>query len=136
MAVWGIGAYNKDKRESRVKEFINNGCACIGWTRKQAPTLYRVFDSIKNGDIIYIKSYYIKEKRVSIKAIGKVIEKDETKPDKDQEIKVNWICKHPIEPEWLNSQEIRYNVYLNTLYQEYNSRILEKIGNAIGEKLI
>ena len=55
MAVWGIGAYYKNSSPlDRTKEFIRDGCAYIGWEESDASALYRMFDSIKAGDLIYI----------------------------------------------------------------------------------
>ena len=79
MTVWGIGAYNKEKKVSRLQEFLDNNCACIGWTEEQAPILYEVLKAVKKDDYIYIKSYYFPKKRLTIKAVGKVKDSKITK---------------------------------------------------------
>ena len=71
MAVWGIGAYYKGSNSSdKTAEFLNDGCAYIGWDETEVSALYWMFDSIKIGDIVYIKSFVPKTKQLHIKAIG------------------------------------------------------------------
>jgi len=73
MAVFGIGAYYDCDVSS---DFVNEECACIGYGKTEASSLYEMLRRIKKGDIIYIKSYAIKNSTVVIKAIGYVIGRD------------------------------------------------------------
>lgn len=126
MAIWGIGAYFKGTvKKDRTDEFINNGYAAIGWGAK-APDLNNMFSSIKAGDIIYIKSRRIREKELIIKAIGivKDYEKSEDKLTKEKRLNVKWLKN--IESFDVNLDE-KNNVYNNTLYEEFNPKIIEKI---------
>lgn len=135
MTVWGIGAYNKEKKVSRLQEFLDNNCACIGWTEKQAPILYEVLKAVKKGDYIYIKSYYFPKKRLTIKAVGKVKDSKITTKyfqlDSSKGIEVEWFTDFQMEYVKLEKEEARYNVYQNTIYQEYNPRIIDIVKNAI-----
>jgi len=70
MAVFGIGAYYDCDVSS---DFVNEECACIGYGKTEASSLYEMLRRIKKGDIIYIKSYTIKNSTVVIKALGYVI---------------------------------------------------------------
>ncbi|MDD6988233.1 hypothetical protein [Ruminococcus sp.] len=135
MTVWGIGAYNKEKKVSRLQEFLDNNCACIGWTEEQAPILYEVLKAVKKDDYIYIKSYYFPKKRLTIKAVGKVKDSKITKKNSQLEsskgIEVEWFTDFQMEYVKLEKEEARYNVYQNTIYQEYNPRIIDIVKNAI-----
>ena len=135
MTVWGIGAYNKEKKVSRLQEFLDNNCACIGWTEEQAPILYEVLKAVKKDDYIYIKSYYFPKKRLTIKAVGKVKDSKITKKNFQLEsskgIEVEWFTDFQMEYVKLEKEEARYNVYQNTIYQEYNPRIIDIVKNAI-----
>lgn len=74
MAVWGIGAYYKNSSPlDKTKDFLSDGCAYIDWKESDASALYRMFDSIKAGDLIYIKSFAPRTKQLHIKAVGIVI---------------------------------------------------------------
>lgn len=140
MAVWGLGSCFKVSPPRDVtKEFIKNGCACIGWKEEKAPILYEVFKTIQVGDYIYLKSYSIKYKRLTIKAVGKVIDNriQERFPEKDLSfgMLVDW--KKDFEKTTIEfydkPQELKYYVYPNTLYQEYNPKIIKLIKEAVNK---
>lgn len=133
MAVWGIGSYYKNlSPKDRTKDYINDGCAYIGWNESEASALYRMLDSVKSGDIIYIKSFSTKKKNLIIKAVGIVTD---TKKGESEllgtSIGVKW--KMDFKPEKIDvTPEIyRNNVFNNTLYEEYNSVIIKKVIDAI-----
>ena len=138
MAVWGLGSIFKVSPPREVtRDFIDNGCACIGWKENQAPVLYEVFKTIQVGDYIYLKSYSIKYKRLTIKAVGKVIDNriQERFPKKDLSfgMLVDWTIdfkKTTIDFQD-NPKFLKYYVYPNTLYQEYNPKIIELIKEAV-----
>lgn len=66
MAVYGIGATIEDDRYFQI--FIEHNIIFLSWEEKEAPELYRLFKSIKIGDIVYVKSY--NQSGLYIKAIG------------------------------------------------------------------
>lgn len=129
MAVWGIGAYYKGSSpKDKTKYFLKDGCAYIGWNEPDAPALYRMFDSIKAGDLIYIKSFAPKTKQLLIKAVG--IVKDTKKEASDSlgtGISVRWKqCFTPITIN-VTPQIYRNNVFNNTLYEEFNDNIIKDV---------
>ena len=129
MAVWGIGAYYKcSSPKDKTKYFLKDGCAYIGWNEPDAPALYRMFDSIKAGDLIYIKSFAPKTKQLLIKAVG--IVKDTKKEASDSlgtGISVRWKqCFTPITVN-VTPQIYRNNVFNNTLYEEFNDNIIKDV---------
>ena len=129
MAVWGIGAYYKGSSPAdKTDEFLNDKRAYIGWNEPDAPALYRMFDSIKAGDLIYIKSFAPKTKQLQIKAVG--IVKDTKKEASDSlgtGISVRWKqCFTPITVD-VTPQIYRNNVFNNTLYEEFNDNIIKEV---------
>jgi hypothetical protein len=136
MAVFGIGAYYDDEDVS--SDFVNKECACIGYDKTDASSLYEMLRRIKKGDIIYIKSYNIKTKTVLIKAIGYVIgrniEKFKFPNDKDPMgygRKVLWKNVFEENGDWIRvplaDEDQKNNVYNNTLYEEYSDTVINKI---------
>ena len=115
MSVWGIGAfYDFDVSE----KFISQGCACIGWNKADAPSLYQMLTSVKIGDIIYLKSFLpiVIDNRID----GNIFETGNG-------IRVKWkALDTPIKVD-ITEKIYRNNVFNNTLYEEYNPEILEKV---------
>lgn len=129
MAVWGIGAYYKSSSpEDKTKDFLNDSCAYIGWNETEAPALYRMFDSIKVGDLIYIKSFVPKEKQLHIKAVGIVINTEKkTSSLLGTGISVRW--KQEFKPITITvtAKIYRNNVFNNTLFEEFNKVIIQRL---------
>src|SRR5260370_41444842 len=67
MAIYGFGAIYGD--DDLCDDFVQEGVACVGWSEADAPPLYDILRNIKNGDLIYIKSYNPKA-GLTIKAVG------------------------------------------------------------------
>lgn len=136
MAVWGIGAYYKGANPSdKTAEFLNDGCAYIGWDETEASALYRMFDSIKIGDIVYIKSFVPKTKHLHIKAIGIVTSTEKkTSNSLGTGIPVQW--KQNFTPIIISvtPQIFRNNVFNNTLFEEFNGEIIRKIAGELIEQ--
>ncbi|GAB1795492.1 hypothetical protein [Priestia aryabhattai] len=128
MAVYGIGAAYGG-RNDKTKDFLHNNCACIGWGEQDAPSLYKLLSKIKISDFIYIKSMSISTKELLIKAVG-IVEDDtiETKSTLGKGIRVKWLW-HGIERVPLTEKMYKYNVYNNTLYEEYLSDVQKKVIN-------
>lgn len=127
MAVWGIGAYYKGSNPAdKTDMFISDGLAYIGWDEMDASALFCMFDSVKLGDIVYIKSFAPRLKKLHIKAIGIV---EDTRKYKSHNlgtgIRVKW--KLNFKPVIIDvTPEIyRNNVFNNTLYEEFNSSIIQ-----------
>lgn len=135
MAVYGIGAYFN---EDVSKDFIEASCACIGYGKSEASSLYEMLRRVKLGDIIYIKSFTIQGRTVNIKAIGFVTGtniKNYEFPNGEGSMgygrEVVWKKEYNNKDEWLrvkiSDEDIKNNVYNNTMYEEYSIEVIEKI---------
>lgn len=130
MAVWGIGAYyNDSETRDKTQDFLDRSFAYIGWKEPEAPAIYQMLRSIKVGDIIYIKSFSPKTKTLHIKALGIVIDnKLQYSEDLGTGVAVKWkdefteVIEISITPEMY-----RNNIYNNSLYEEYDKRIIQKL---------
>lgn len=134
MAIWGMGAFYE---EDVSAQFIENGVAFVGWDKKEAPVLHNMLDHIRVGDIIYLKSFTPKNKKLTIKAIGIVTNAQREVQDlrlKDRlypigkGVTVAW--KTPAdfrESIEVTERMFKNNVFNNTLYQEYNDEVIDLI---------
>ena len=134
MKVWGIGTNwwtddTKTRFNDRTNHFLNDGVAAIGWSKDKAPGLYAMADEVEIGDIIYLKSYIIKGSQIRIKAIGKVTNNNYKTPKYEgcRVFKVEWLKMERLEKIPLTDAEKTNNVFRNTLYREYNPRIIQII---------
>ena len=137
MAVYGVGAYYD---EDVAKDFIDKKCFCIGYEKSDATTLYEMLRRAKIGDIVYIKSFSPRSKeKITIKAIGFIIGKNikefyfQNGNSMGYGREVKWVkdfsdCWEEIE---LTKNDSVNNVYSNTMYEEYSSRIIKEILNLI-----
>jgi len=135
MAVYGIGAYYDEDVSS---DFVNKECACIGYDKTDASSLYEMLRRIKKGDIIYIKSYNFSNSTVVIKAIGYVIGrniKEFNFPNSTDSMgfgrKILWKRVFEENEDWIRvplaDEDKKNNVYNNTLYEEYSDTVINKI---------
>lgn len=133
MKIWGIGAtWNNDMCE----DFKSKNVVALGYIESEAPALYEIMKEIEVGDIIYVKSFP-PGKIVHIKAVGVVISRAFETPNlfndgrkhisvlvdwKHKSFDKNFLIKHE-----LTERELKYNVYNNTVYREYNSDIINEV---------
>ncbi|MEI0566843.1 hypothetical protein [Brachyspira pulli] len=88
--------------------------------------MHQFIQSLKVGDIIYIKSFAKKTQMITIKAVGIVIDNEIVKnfPIGDSKIRigrnVKWIDKESITIENPNGKN---NVVNNSFYEEFNPEI-------------
>ena len=128
MSVWGIGAnYKNTKNSDKTDAFITGNMAYIGWSKKDAPAIHNMFNSIKLGDIIYIKSFSQRSKTLQIKAVGIVNNTEKITSSLGTGISVNW--KNNFTPFTIDitNQMYKNNVFNNSLYEEYNENVILKI---------
>lgn len=123
MAVYGIGSYYD---EDVSHHFVRQGVACIGWSRNNAPALYKHMEHIKIGDVIYIKSTSPQVGFI-IKAVGIVISDNlQASPsghfDNCLPVRCIWQGEGR-----LGNVDYKYNVRNNTLYEEYSSNLKKRI---------
>lgn len=130
MAIFGIGAtYDRDVSN----EFIDNNVACVGWDAEEAPALHEILRFLKLGDIIYIKSAPIGQ-GIRVKGIG--IVQDNTLrqvPNLGTGVVVNWFWTGH---ENLGAIDDKYNVRNNTLYEEFNRDVQERVLELLFSRLI
>jgi hypothetical protein len=123
MAIYAIGAYfGKDVSEN----FIKNNIAGPGWSKVEAPELHQFINSLKVGDIIYIKSVPPSSKNIFIKAIGVIID--------DNFITSSSIVSAGRNVKWLVTDSFKIpkpkeknNVRLNTMYEEFHPAVQKEI---------
>ena len=122
MAIFGIGAFYE---EDMTDSFLSSEVACIGWSYKDAPSLYRLMRHIKVGDVIYIKSHPPTQGLI-IKAVGLVLDDEIHQVEDVGEacLSVKWI--------WSGQEVIgmtgdKYPVRNITLYEEMNPDIQRKV---------
>jgi len=83
MAIFGMGA--RWGADDMTQTFVDEGVACIGYWPEEASSYYQMFQSIKNGDIIYLKDSDWKKVTFRIRAIGIVYDNNPFQQD-DYEI--------------------------------------------------
>lgn len=127
MAIFGIGAYY----DSDVSDnFINDNIAGPGWSKTDAPELHQFINSLKVGDIVYIKSASPSSESIIVKAIGVVTDDDlvSTSSIVSAGRNIKWLVKETFR---IPKPKEKNNVRSNTMYEEFHpevqSRILSKL---------
>ncbi|MFT6922983.1 MAG: hypothetical protein ACJA1C_001991 [Crocinitomicaceae bacterium] len=123
MAVYGVGAYYD---EDVSQEFIRGGIVGVGWNDNEAPELREYFQSMKVGDIVYIKAAAFGAENITVKAIGlisdSVFVRDSNMVSTGRNVKWlitdRFVIPRPIE---------RNNVRSNTVYEEFHPEVLRVI---------
>ena len=125
MAIYWIGAYFSNGDVS--KDFITNSIVGTGWSKQYAPELFQYMQSLKVGDIVYIKSYPPSSLDIIIKGIGII---------KDDILVTNNIVTCGRNVVWKNIQTLRIprpqeknNVRANTMYEEFHPDVQQFIIN-------
>lgn len=128
MAVWGIGAYFQ-KDGDITKKCLENGVAVTGFKEDNNPKLFEMMRQIQAGDLIFIKSRFMKNQPLRVKAIG-IVKDSEIKPCPEvlgtMGIEVHWLKDLSNEPEQMEKEDI-HDRDTHTLYQEKNEKIIKKI---------
>jgi|SRR2546427_70397 len=122
MAVFGMGAF-WDDRDDMVERFLREGCACIGWSRADAPTLYEILARVHIGSIVYLKSFN-PQSGLRIKAVGIVTAKGVPTSLNEESLRVAWI--------WTGEDIVgaitdKYPVRTLTIYEEPNPDIQARV---------
>ncbi len=141
MAIFGAGSTWYDEREEQKEEFFNNESYVIGWSYNDAKDVYLAVASLKNGDILYLKSNAPGSKSIRIKGIGIVTQSltqlffdktlnESTQPE-DWSIKVKWIIKEEFIIQIPSSEGKLTNVRAATFYEEYLPFVQQEILNKV-----
>ena len=126
MAVYGVGAfYDRDVSP----EFIARNLVGVGWNDNQAPELREYFQSMKVGDIVYIKAASFGARNITVKAIG-IIRDTVVRRNAD----TNNLVSTGRNVKWLVTNRFliprpteRNNVRSNTVYEEFHPEVLRQI---------
>lgn len=129
MAVWGIGSYYKGTlNPDKTDDFIKENCAFIGWDYDNAPSLHYMLSTVKLGDIVYIKSFIPKSKTLHIKAVGIVNDVNKNiSRELGTGIGVKWKDDFESMKIEITEKVFKNNVYNNTLFEEYDAEIINKL---------
>jgi hypothetical protein len=127
MAIFAVGAYYD---EDVSDDFIKNNIAGVGWSKSDAPELHQYINSLKVGDIVYIKSVSPSSKDIIVKAIGVVAD--------DVLVTNSSVVSAGRNIKWLVTKDYRIpkpkeknNVRLNTMYEEFHPEVQKAILNKL-----
>lgn len=122
MAIYGVGAYY-DKDVS--SDFISQNLVGVGWDLQDAPELQEYFQSLKTGDIVYIKAAF-GGNDTTVKAIGIIRD--------NLIIRNNGLVSTGRNAKWIFTHKFviprpqeKNNVRSNTVYEEFHPVILDEI---------
>lgn len=122
MAIYGVGAYY-DKDVS--SDFISQNLVGVGWDTQDAPELQEYFQSLKTGDIVYIKAAFGRND-ITVKAIGIIRD--------NIIIRNNGLVSTARNVKWIFTQKFviprpleKNNVRSNTVYEEFHPTVLNEI---------
>jgi len=92
MAVYGIGV-KYGRWDDKSKDFLQQKKACIGW-ENDAKYFQEQLKKVRPGDIVFLKTFYPKEQRLTVIAIGIVTQGFENhREDLGNCIGVEWLWK-------------------------------------------
>lgn len=120
--VFGIGAF-WENRDDMVPEFLRQHCACIGWSREDAPTLYDILEQVRIGSIVYLKSYN-PQSGLRIKAVGIVTGTHMTTSLSNESLAVSWLWTGE---DLVGMVDDKYPVRTCTIYEEPSREIQERV---------
>lgn len=129
MAVWGIGAYFPEAEGDITKQCLSEEVAVIGFSPEEKPKYYEMLQSVEVGDLIFIKSRFMLNQPLRVKAIGIVKDsKIETIPNvyHAKGIKVYWIKDFSDAPLQIEKSR-EYDGDTRTIYQEKNEEVIRQI---------
>lgn len=131
MAIFGIGAlYDRDDVSG---DFIQQGCACVGWSEDDAPPAHAILRQLRAGDIIFIKSF-APQVGLTIKAVGIVTEgRVRDIPRLGRGVPVRWVWNGE---ERVGILDDKWPVRTVTIYEEQHpgvqGRVLDLLLSRLG----
>ena len=121
MAIFGIGAYY-DRDVSN--DFMEQGCACVGWAVDDTPPAHAILRHLRAGDIIFIKSF-TPNGGLTIKAVGVVREgKVREFPPLGDGVPVRWVWNGE---ERVGRLDDKWPVRTVTIYEEYHPDVQNRV---------
>lgn len=127
MAIFGVGAYYDGDVSN---DFISNNIAGPGWSMEEAPELHQFINTLKVGDIVYLKSASPASADIVVKAIGVVVDDELVKdsPIVSAGRNIMWVVTEDFR---VSKPKEKNNVRLNTMYEEFSPEIQKKIINKL-----
>lgn len=129
MNVYGVGAHFPGEKKDLTRKFISNGRFVIGYSEEAHPDYYKTLGSVKTGDILFIKSRFMNNKPLTVKAVGIVTDSNislENGLEGRKGIKVNWVkdlSDNPIKV----SKDNRNDGSTSTIYLEKDESIINQV---------
>ena len=125
MSIYAFGA-NYDGRDVFL-DFINNNCVGIGWSYNANTSGHHIIQSIKAGDIVYIKSCN-NGSPITVRAIGIVSDYQSIIVPNVAEIarNVKWLYTTSFVIQNPKASD-KNNVRSNSVYEEYNLDVIGQI---------
>lgn len=129
ISVWGFGFYFGKNRDSK-DEFIEQKYVTINYSEDEAPEFIEMMKEINVGDIVYLKSWGIRNNTLHICAVGVVTSEMNTD---NHRISVNWLIDN-INKEVTPNKKYRQRVA--SIYKEYNNEIKTLIFDLISKAVV
>ena len=132
MTTYGIG-YKYNGRKDVSKDFLDNDIACMNHDPEKFPYFVGLFKEIKDKDIIVLKTSPMSERKLKIRAIGRVSKsKFERKGNVGYGISVDWIGYDDNGIEEINTySDGGWHQRCMAIYKEYNPEIIKQIDKLI-----
>lgn len=118
----------EDIPEDHADDFCKYGVAVLGYTKEQKPDYYALMKNMKVGDLIYIKTRFMADKPLKVKAIGiitnaEILPKDAL-PGKEG-VDVRWLKNFVTDPIEIESKPSSNSV--RTIFEEKNDEVIREI---------
>ena len=133
MAIFGIGAYYHDRGGDVSGDFLEKGCACVGWPEADAPPAHAILRHLRAGDIVFIKAFTPKS-GLTIKAIG-LVKKGRVRPfgDLGDGVPVRWVWNGK---ERVGKLDDKWPVRSVTIYEEYHPKVQTRVMDLLLARLL
>jgi hypothetical protein len=129
MSVFGVGALYGGEVDM-LPEFIRQSVACVGWSAQEAPAAHKQMQSVKTGDIIFVKSFN-QSHGLYVKAVGICVDNEFRKITTALGfgVGVRWV--------WVGEKSIKVGklndkfdfLRCGTIYEEYNEELIRILVN-------
>ena len=132
---WCYDRKGKCDKLDIYSELIRKGVFFTDYTKKTSPKVMKLLGKAKAGDIIYLKSYYIKKQTLKIQAIGYFIDDELIEEtiggQKGIARRINWVneLSTPISFEIPSARK-----YNTTFYEENRVENILEIMKCLNEK--
>lgn len=132
---YGIGSYYLEEQEEHLNEFYNNNMICISSINPERLYYKGMFENIKKGDIVFLKSIKRRTPRkLIIRVVGRVTDEKIQENTFGYKRKVEWLTSLNKEGIIIHDLKADGGVQRNTrIFQEFNPNIIKEINNILKE---